>query len=420
MGITPFVTALIKELRLDNFSAYWEDGNEKVWNQIIKNASEYESMCIALGKPATLRGYLKSELDSKATELTDNAIQIMTYHKSKGLGWPVVTLLSLDDDIANEGKIINKEILGVRIEKNQESQNRLILLPKISTKDLHEKVKENLKEVIDAAKAKKLDEEKRLLYVGVTRAKDQLILITHKGTFNRFNELNLQDKSMFPTMETWTGEGVPNNKSRHIFLVEDSKDDFRDDCARYITPSKANETRKAERLCDIGERIKDIRAEDDAEMANFGNCLHQIYCCLENNQSRGIVNSLLEQYGFKTLKEQSETIISNWQAFVGKLTELYGSPVDTHHELGFKQVENGKVITGSIDYVWGTEKGDVIIDYKTFPGKPSDALDPQSRHYAGRYAGQFGYYRHALEQAGHKVLAQLVFYPSIGMLVKVE
>jgi flagellar motor component MotA len=58
----------------------------------------------------------------------------------------------------------------------------------------------------------------------------------------------------------------------------------------------------------------------------------------------------------------------------------------------------------------------VVVDYKTFSGKPEEALKKS----AEEYGSQMAIYRSAMEAAGEKVPAVLILYPVIGLIVKVN
>ena len=80
---------------------------------------------------------------------------------------------------------------------------------------------------------------------------------------------------------------------------------------------------------------------------------------------------------------------------------------------------DGRVYTGSIDLVWDTGNGIVVLDFKTCPLGDSHILDSADEHFASRYAGQLDAYARALGAAGHRVLARLIYYPVSGLLVEV-
>lgn len=75
---------------------------------------------------------------------------------------------------------------------------------------------------------------------------------------------------------------------------------------------------------------------------------------------------------------------------------------------------------GSIDLVWKTGEGDILVDFKTCPMGPKAVLDAESEHYAGWYARQLDAYQDALEAAGENVIKRYIYYPVSGLLAEVN
>ena len=64
---------------------------------------QYYESCAALSKPVTLSGSLRflADADSAGSEnFGDDVVNVLTYHKAKGLEWPAVVLASLDTEVA--------------------------------------------------------------------------------------------------------------------------------------------------------------------------------------------------------------------------------------------------------------------------------------------------------------------------------
>lgn len=80
--------------------------------------------------------------------------------------------------------------------------------------------------------------------------------------------------------------------------------------------------------------------------------------------------------------------------------------------------QDGQSIVGSIDLVWQTADGNIVVDYKTNPMGPKAVLDPENEHFVGWYAGQLEAYQAALEAAGEKVIKRYIYYPVNGLLVE--
>ena len=109
-----------------------------------------------------------------------------------------------------------------------------------------------------------------------------------------------------------------------------------------------------------------------------------------------------------------------WHELEEYLLKSYGPAIHTYHELGFKQWINGQVVTGSMDFVYETADGVVVVDYKTYPGSDACVTDPENKHYAGIYKDQLVCYQQALCGQGLKVLDRLIYYPVSGLILRVQ
>ena len=79
----------------------------------------------------------------------------------------------------------------------------------------------------------------------------------------------------------------------------------------------------------------------------------------------------------------------------------------------------GQIITGEIDLVYHTAKGDVLVDYKTYQGSVAHLTDKDSDFYAGKYGGQLALYEEALSRNGATIRDRLICYLSLGVMVKI-
>jgi ATP-dependent exoDNAse (exonuclease V) beta subunit len=92
-----------------------------------------------------------------------------------------------------------------------------------------------------------------------------------------------------------------------------------------------------------------------------------------------------------------------------------------HKEYPFMYREdNGQVICESMDLVWETENGYVVLDYKNYPGY-DDVTSKESRFFAGhKYGPQLTAYKKAAAMMpGGKVLDTLIYYSVQGRLIRV-
>ena len=131
------------------------------------------------------------------------------------------------------------------------------------------------------------------------------------------------------------------------------------------------------------------------------------------------LDEIIRSYGLSAVLHDKEAILNAWKNLSEYLTSTHGNATHTYHERPFRLEREGQTIVGSIDLVWQTVEGDVLIDFKTCPMGEKAILDSESEHYAGWYAGQLDAYQDALEDAGEKVVKRYIYYPVSGLLVEV-
>ena len=163
-------------------------------DRLHKLALEYESACQRLHIAASISGFVlwlnrleETGSDYQGSGEDEQTVRVMTYHKSKGLEFPVTICHRLDSRLRE--KIWGPQLVSTteKPDLNDILSNRLIRLwtnpysDQIAKTALEEAVKAT--SAWEEAKTQALEEEARLLYVGFTRARDYLILpSTKKGT----------------------------------------------------------------------------------------------------------------------------------------------------------------------------------------------------------------------------------------------
>ena len=156
-------------------------------------------------------------------------------------------------------------------------------------------------------------------------------------------------------------------------------------------------------------------------MATVGDCIHQIFAGIEESRPADKIelDEIIGSYGLKGVLGDKDAITLAWKNLSEYLTETHGVAVKTYHERPFRLEREGQTIVGSIDLVWQTEEGDILVDFKTCPMGPKAVLDAESEHYAGWYAGQLDAYQDALKAAGENVIKRYIYYPVSGLLAEV-
>ena len=426
-------------------------------NTIIRTAYTYEQHCVQMNLPATVNGFMDylTVIDPVGTG-DANGVQLHTYHSSKGLQWKYVILTSLRERMDDPAKCVKQSIYGIHFNYSEQPSAEtpypevyIRVMPFVYGSG-NTKVPEDIQEDIEKSelykkvKSDSLSECNRLLYVGMTRPQDVMILALEKPAKNNHELQWLQDVGLDcvkpqddsdllgvgmnfvdETLTAEQGEEVGHYhymadnekmKTRRIPYQQELCEADR----KYLSPSsqwKKGHVEKDYKICDSLKRGTLV----GRTMADVGNCIHQIYCGIEQNiDNEAYYKDLIASYGLSTYLIDYEGIRTAWEELVIWLTEEYGQATHIYHERPFSHLKDGQVFTGSIDLVWQTEEGDILIDFKTCPLGHKHILNEESEHYAGWYAGQLDAYTDALEAAGEKVIKRYIYYPVSGMLCEIS
>lgn len=424
---------------------------------IISTAKVYESHCVQMNLPSTIDGLLAYiEEVNPAGHGDPEGVQLHTYHSSKGLQWKYVILMSLNVDVANIKKAVKSETYGVHVvhkdeptAENPYPEVYIRLTPWIygTTVNVPEIISNKIEasDEFKAAYKSMLAESNRVLYVGMTRARDVMIIDIEKikrggkllnwpisqgvdtvitnipdaggwdifGNGHKFTDFTL-DYEQVGKLKPYS---KPDATESMQLAIDDPEFEVRG--PRYVSPSKLEGVGIAKHVKDFEMRI--TFAKTPSDMVDVGNCIHQIYAAIEEDRPayKIGIDEIIDSYGLTAVFDDISLIHAAWENLKNYLTETFGPAVKTYHERPFRLEKNGQTIIGSIDLVWETEEGGVLLDYKTCPMGIDAIMDSESEHYAGRYAGQLDAYEEALTAAGEKIIARLVYYPVNGNLVQI-
>ena len=425
-------------------------------NTIIKAGYAYEQHCLQMNLPATVSGFADYLSVVNPVGTGDaNGVQLHTYHSSKGLQWKYVILTQLCDKKIDSKKCVRSNIYGVHFSYAEQPSAEtpypevyIRVLPFIYgagntnvPADIQQQIEGT--ELFKKVSEETLSEENRLLYVGMTRPKDVLIMALepHPQTVHALQWLEdvgldcvkpdddhdiLGVGCLFED-DTLTDERLECISS-YQYLPDEEKMKTRripyqrELCGaepKYLSPSLLHKKGKVLAHHDICGRMPQGTLVGKT-MADVGDCIHQIFCGIEQHiDSESYYADLIESYGLKTFLIDNKAIRRAWEQLCSWLEERFGAALNIYHERPFTLLKDGNVFSGSIDLVWQTAEGDILLDFKTCPLGYKYVLDEQSDHYAGWYAGQLEAYSHALEAAGEKVLKQLIYYPVSGLLCEI-
>ncbi|WP_116124241.1 UvrD-helicase domain-containing protein [Lewinella sp. IMCC34183] len=174
----------------------WGTGEQRLSNidEIRRLAVAYEDHCHHQHTAASLGGFLlyldglvRDKDDQQGASERPEAVNVLTYHKSKGLEWPAVVCYDLDQNLRAGvwGRAVVPNDPDAPVDLERPLANRWLRYWVNPYGKLAKGVPliETLAESSwqERATEEALAEEARLLYVGMTRARDYLILPTGKN-----------------------------------------------------------------------------------------------------------------------------------------------------------------------------------------------------------------------------------------------
>ena len=424
-------TAKLAEHRLANLS------------KLVSLVDDYENHCLSQCFAATPAGFilwLKHLEQIGRDEQSPNpgdAITIETYHGAKGLEWPIVVCCSLDAELKTR-------IFGSRIVDTTQAFDWHNPLAGRILRYCPNPFSDHKKNtpLIEALKPSKdwndLEQQARneaiqLLYVGMTRARDQLILTTIKEPDSVGEQLTLLQNKSIPPL---TGENilpaggvvrveyksfirpdepqyVKNNRIRHWFAPASMS--MEQELTHYLSPASSSKPIDGV-VCKVVHDFKSRIALNNANnMEKIGNALHQCIALVINNPD--IAPSIIEEILAKSMVQQisAEAIIMQSKCLLNWIHLKYPA-ARVHTEFPFlRYLKNGSLQQGSIDLVVETDDGWIVIDHKS---------NPQPKYewemIAAKHSGQLNDYREALiSLSGKAVLAMMIHFSVSGGLVEV-
>ena len=464
------VLAVMDALDAANLAARWPAPAQRLANldALRALASEYEALCTSEGAACTLDGllsyfYSAAEESWDGEEMTANddqaytedegAVVITTYHRSKGLEWPVVILSTLDKDPKADAFGIHLESDEPEFNPNAPLEGRWIRywpnLFSSSKTAFHTAVAKH--RYTEQATNEEMEERARLLYVGATRARDHLVFATRtakkkgapvwlweladaEGAILSFEADHAVVRGQTPEdalripcrhwqLESATEHAAPPALPKpRLFTAHGN---VRSEAPPYlVTPSSVEEswpevprphlTRKVR----LGEPLGLLKSGVD--WGALGTALHGFLACdvqgLSQEERGRRAQRLMEALGQDQAVSAESAMLAGDR--IREFVEKHYPDAIWHREARVDAVvptdAGARRVGGTIDLLLETEKTLILIDHKSFP-------DPTESHLvaaAQSYAGQLGAYVAALACAHKKPVTECwIHFPIGGLMV---
>ncbi|WIJ25785.1 UvrD-helicase domain-containing protein [Devosia sp. RR2S18] len=401
-------------------------------------ARAYEAGCAASGVPATPSAFilwLASENPQRPKSRQGDAVKLMTYHGAKGLEWPFVILTGLHQ--APKPRLF-EPVAEAESEidwKNPLAGRWIRFWPwpyGSQSKNVHLDVTSLNSELGKASLQRAQEEDTRLLYVGVTRARDYLCFAPPDG--GKLEWLSVLDTGAGPHLQLPVPGGEHIQAGTHQFpAVVDAPPPSelvsRAKRPSFVRPERTTVTRPAlhrrpstdssDRIYQVVERVElgsRVPVTGAPDMQRVGEAVHAIFA------------SDTSTPGASARLERAEAILERWRVHEVNAADIIGA-CDRLNAYISRTWPDGKarreapifagieqqLVSGRIDLLMEDDEGYSVIDHKTFPGS-RDLWDAR----AVKHGPQLGLYAEALQVAtGRRCERVYVHMPLVGALLRI-
>lgn len=407
------------------------------------HAVKYQALRLDEGSAATVVGLVQHMVslstaekpaDDQGEASGPDAVTVSTWHRAKGLEWPLTVLFELDkeprDDAALGVHVISD---GAAMSLEDPLAGRWIRYWPYPFGNASKEIPflDRLKTCAENVQAVERErrEHLRLLYVGWTRARDRLVLAGRKG--------KLAD-GMAGLLKAGGAEGIAEPESDEVTWAGVTVRLKRRAAAPAESPAPPSEPEPMlpegapkehppalvypsglKMAGTVGELMilgDPFRITGTPVWADLGNAVHGFFAADRQKYARELRETIAKRLldGWAVASALPAGNLLEMADRLWKWIESAWPGAKASRELPMQmKTDRGSMMTGTADLVLDLGDKLVIIDHKTFPGARDIAL----REVAG-YAGQLDAYRQMLEAAtGRKVAACFIHCPVSGMAV---
>jgi len=412
---------------------------------------QYQDACKARHEGASVPGLMHwlSSLEEKPSlpeGRGEQTVQICSYHRSKGLEWPVVILADLDSTarfspfglhVVSTGKFdANNPLAGrwIRYWPEPFSCSGTPFGEAVEKSDAHLQARE-----------REIAERRRLMYVGMSRARDYLILTQPVGgrggslawlqdllpdpeaelslpqTDDKKPVIMVAGKAFDCTLAQWKSADDPEplHTAMKTWHVPTRPDEAITHLPYAVAPSSYKVSSSTPFSIGNPERIGErIALPGEVDMARLGDAIHRFIAADRSQHTElersSMARRILVSHGVNHAlnTDQLMAISHSFHDWVDRTWP--GATVQKEWPVRMRM--GNQVVHGWIDALVDTGDSYVIVDHKSFPGSDEESLERVEEH-----VGQLHLYREAVEKAtGKRVTGLAIHFAIQGSVVHVS
>lgn len=457
LSLTKTLKLIFEQLDMAIVFAAWGNISQRLANfeALLKHTQDYQDKCKNLNQGSSilgLLGFLRELTDTDADEkgrYLGSAVKIMTYHSSKGLESNVLILWDMH-------KEMKTRFYGVDSYSTQDiTLDDLLADRKISFRinPFENKRKDIIgwstyideSEQMISAAAATLNEEKRLLYVGVTRARDYLIW-GMTDLLNKTKEYTLEtispqlqfkdyDDGVNKDVYSYKGATIPVRFETRLVTKEEELDILTTDLTHNYYPRnterksylpKTTKPSEAEQI--NGTVVKTIQIHNPLSIADTpisdaerGDFFHSLYAAIDPDMDRDkAIAKIIHIASLYDLgqKIDAEVILLSIVDFYNYIHEHY-EIIALYRELSVQGINaQAQVTSGFVDFLIETKEELYLLDFKSFYTSTYD--DELYNKKALSYKGQLEVYKSILQESFKKPVSEkIIYFCVMGRMVSV-
>lgn len=441
LGALAAFDRLVEILPLRDICRRWGNTDDRLANlNVLRSlAIRYTALAADEGAGMTSAGLSAfyadlddGESDPQAFGPDADAVIISTWHRAKGLEWPIVVLYELDADFGRPSLGLHVVSDRAKISLDDPLAERWI---RYWPNPYHFRSKARFHELVQASPAYlqaaevERRESLRLLYVGWTRAIDRVVLTCPAGKIEEgmLAEMREDDCALLSEPENgkalWAGhkievisrapsaiDPVPaKSKTDPAFAIEGPKEH----APAWAWPDMSEMKWEAAESEILGDPIA-LRGQ--ADMMNLGNAVHGFLAADSPDYLKAdrleMANGLLKRWGVEAaLKPEDLLEISDR---LHEWADAKWPGAKWHREWPtFQHLDSDSITRGVADLIIETPDGIIVIDHKAYPGSVSEA-----KEFALSAATQVQVYADSiLKRSGKDRIESFIHFPIIGAAV---